>query len=496
MANPSAYSSLVDHLKQTTLLGQIAGLLHWDRETMMPKSGIEARAEQSALLAAEIHGRCADERVGEWLAAIETDGLDAVGQANVREARRGFERANRVPVRLAEALAKLTTRAQGIWAQARADDDFPAYAPVLEEIIAIKREEAACLKRDGEELYDALLDDFEPGMKTAELSTLLARLRPGLSALRQKIEASGVQVRPLAGDFPDDKQLELARRLAGVFGYDWDGGRLDLAVHPFSSGYRGDARITTRVDADNVFDCLYSTIHEVGHATYEQGRDPAMDSTPAGGYASMGVHESQSRMAENQIGRSRAFMDWLYPAMVETFGDIGLSGPDELFAAANRVEAGFIRTEADEVHYNLHILMRFDLELALVRDELQVGDLEAAWNERFAADFGRAVDKPSNGVLQDVHWSAGLFGYFPTYSLGNIYAGELFAAIERAIPQRDALIAKAELGAIHDWQRENIHRHGTLYSAPELIERACGKKPDERALLDYLEAKFGALYGF
>ena len=496
MNSAQAYQDLLSHVQQTTALSQIAGLISWDQETMMPKNGAAARAEQSAALTSVLHARQTDPRIGEWLAVIDTSDLDAIGLANIRETRRSSDRANKIPIKLAEELARLTSLAQGEWAEARRNDNFAEFAPTLDKIVTLKRQEAECLRQDGSSLYDALLDDYEPGMKTETLSNLLGKLRPGLTELREKIEASGKLLKGVKGDFSEAKQLEMAHRLATVFNYDWSSGRMDKSVHPFSSGYRSDSRITTRVNPDNVFDCLYSAIHEVGHANYEGGRDPAMDRMPAGGYVSMGIHESQSRMLENQIGRSRAFMDWLFPQMKEVFGDIGVDGPDELFAAVNRVESGFIRTEADEVHYNLHILMRFDLERALIGGDVEVRDLESVWNERFLADFGRKVDRASNGVLQDVHWSVGLFGYFPTYSLGNIYAAELFAAMGNAIPNMTDCISKGELAPLSDWLGKNIHIKGNLHLAPELIQMACGKSTDENALLDYLNQKFGALYGF
>ncbi len=490
------YNDLLAHLKTTAALSQAAGVLSWDQETMMPKDGAAARAEQSAALASIIHGRNCDPKIAGWCDDIDVSVLDDVARANLREAKRSHLRATRIPQRLASELARETALGQGVWAKARANENVSEFLPVLENILKLKREEAKCLSDDGASLYDALLDDYEPGMKTAPLAELLARLRPHLTRLREKIAAADLKIKPVTGIFDDKSQMEMARRLASVFNYNWDAGRVDKAVHPFSSGYRGDARITTRVNPDNVFDCLYSTVHEVGHANYEQGRDPAMDMMPAGGYASMGMHESQSRMLENQIGRSRAFMDWLYPQMLDVFGDFGLSSPDELFAAVNRVEAGYIRTEADEVHYNLHVLMRFDLERALISGDLQPVDLEAAWNERFEADFGVGVDKPSNGVLQDVHWSCGLFGYFPTYSLGNIFAGELFVTMGKAIPDMSERISRGDLGALSKWLNENVHQSGHVYPAQELMLKICNKVPDELALANYLEAKFGSLYGF
>lgn len=491
MNSKKAYSNLIDHLKKTDALSQVAGILSWDQEVMMPKTGASARAEQSAALASVLHARNIDPRISEWCDKIDVASLDDVAKANVREARKAHERAIRIPAKLVEELARAGAMGQGIWAEAKDAEDVSGFLPALENMVSLKRQEAECLKSDDGSLYDALLGDFEPGMKTDDLALMLDRLRPHLTKLRAEIAAANIPVKPLAGSFIEGAQMEMARRLASVFNYDWDSGRLDKSVHPFSSGYRSDSRITTRVDDVNPFDCMYSTVHEVGHANYEQGRDPAMDRTPAGGYASMGMHESQSRMLENQIGRSRAFMEWLYPQMLEVFGDIGLASPEELFAVVNKVESGFIRTEADEVHYNLHVLMRFDLERALFGGELNVGDLEGAWNERFEADFGKVVDKPSNGVLQDVHWSFGAFGYFPTYSLGNIYAGELFKVMGEQISGVDAMIARGEMGEISDWLKNNIHIKGNVYPAPKLMEMVCKKVPDEMALVDYLNEKFG-----
>jgi carboxypeptidase Taq len=264
-------------------------------------------------------------------------------------------------------------------------------------------------------------------------------------------------------------------------------------VHPFSSGSGQDVRITSRVSETDPFNCFYSTIHEVGHACYEQGIDPDYLLTPLGTGVSMGVHESQSRIYENQLGRSAAFTGWLHGQMVARFGDFGI--PRSHFeATVNRVQSGYIRTEADEVHYNLHIMMRFDLEHALIRGDLAVADLEAAWNDRFHADFGVIVDKPSNGMLQDVHWSVGLFGYFPTYSLGNVYAGCLYQAMQAAVPGLDGDLAQGNTAAATGWLRTNLQTHGGLYDPREVITRACGFAPHEGPLLDYLEAKFRRIY--
>jgi carboxypeptidase Taq len=373
-------------------------------------------------------------------------------------------------------------------------EDFAAFAPALKEIVALRREEAAALAAGGD-LYDALLDDYEPGMTGAEIEEMFAALRPGLVSLRERILGATRTVPRIDFEFPEDGQLRLSSELALAFGYDLVHGRIDKAVHPFSSGSGLDVRITTRTNPRDPFNCFYSTIHEVGHAAYEQGIDRAYLLTPLGRGASMGVHESQSRIYENQLGRSRAFTAFLYNRMRATFDDFGIADAESFYQTVNRVSPGYIRTEADEVHYNLHILMRFDLERALIEGLLEVDDLPEAWNARFAADFGVAVDKPSHGVLQDVHWSAGLFGYFPTYTLGNVYAGCLHEALRAAVPDLDAQLMEGDTAAATGWLRDSLQRFGGLRTPRETIRAATGQEPSVGPLLGYLEAKFGELYG-
>jgi carboxypeptidase Taq len=478
--------------RDTEALAQVAGRLGWDQETVMPRGAAEQRSEEMAAMEGVLHARRTDPRVGEWLAAAEAP--DAEAAAHLRLIGRSYRRMTRVPARLAQEIARVTSIAQGIWAEARAADDVPAFLPTLEEVLRLRREEAGCLAGGGDP-YDALLDDYEPGATAEGIATVFGRMRPRLVALRERVLGAVRQPAPLEGHFAADIQMRMARDLATAFGYDWNRGRLDIAVHPFSSGSGMDARITTRVVESDPFNCFYSTIHEVGHACYELGIDPDYRLTPLGQGVSMGVHESQSRIYENQLGRSRAFTGWMFAQMCERFDDFGMAGPEDFYAAVNRVQPGFIRTEADEVHYNLHIMMRFDLERALIRGDLAVGDLEAAWNDRFLADFGQRVERPSQGMLQDVHWSVGLFGYFPTYSLGNVYAGCLHEALRSAVSDLDDALARGDAAPATEWLRENLQRHGGLYEPREVVRRACGFEPDEGPLLDYLEAKFGALYG-
>ena len=487
-----AFAEVMAHARQTVALEQVMGRLGWDQETQMPPGAAEQRGEEMAALEGVLHARRADPRLGDLLARAEAP--DPAAAAQLREVARSHARAVKVPGALAQEIARVTSVAQGVWAQARAAEDVAAFLPTLAEVVRLKREEGAALAQGGD-VYDALADDYEPGMKGTDIAAMFGAMRPRLVALRERILGAARQPKPLDGAFASDTQLRLARRLATAFGYDWSRGRLDIAVHPFSSGSGNDVRITTRVAEADPFNCFYSTIHEVGHAAYEQGVDPDYLLTPIGRGASMGVHESQSRICENQLGRSRAFTGWLHGEMRDRFGEFGAGSADDFFATVNRVQPGFIRTEADEVHYNLHIMLRFDLERALISGALEVADLEAAWNDRFLADFGVAVDRPSHGMLQDVHWSVGLFGYFPTYTLGNLYAGCLHRAMRDDLPGLDRDLARGDLTAATGWLREAVHRHGALHEPRDLIALAIGGEPSEGPLLDYLEAKFGEIYG-
>ena len=487
-----AYEALMAFTRETEALAQVAGRLGWDQETMMPRGAADQRAEESGAIQAVIHARRTDPRIAEWLASAEGAVSDPAGAAQLRHIRRDHDRLTRLPGDLAAALARLTSRAQGIWAQARANDDFAAFAPVLEEVLTLKRQEGLALA-DGGDVYDALLEDYEPETAAAEIAAVFDTMRPRLVALRERALAHPERA-PISGSFDAQKQMRLARELARLFGYDMSRGRLDKAVHPFSSGSGDDVRITTRTSALDPFNCIYSTIHETGHACYEQNIDPAYRLTPLGRGVSMGVHESQSRLYENQLGRSRAFCGYLRARMQDAFGDIGVADDAAFHACVNRLHRGFIRTEADEVQYNLHIMLRFDLERALIAGDLQVADLEAAWNDRFKADFGYQVERPSDGVLQDVHWSVGLFGYFPTYALGNVYAGCLHEALRRAVPDLDDHLERGVLTPATDWLRETVQIHGGLHAPRELITRACGAAPTAAPLMAYLEEKFGALY--
>ncbi|MFT5631441.1 MAG: carboxypeptidase Taq [Gammaproteobacteria bacterium] len=486
----AAYDDLMAFQRETEALSQVAGRLGWDQETMMPEGAAPQRAEEHAAMANVLHARYIDPRVGDWLA--KADPADDVAAANLRHIQRSYDRTMKVPAKLAAEIAKTTSLAHRVWAKARSQEDVASYLPVLEKVVALRQEEADALAAGGDR-YDALLNDYEPGATGAEIAAMFAALRPGLVDLRAAI-LDKPKPQALTGTFDEAAQLALSTKLALAFGYDLNKGRIDKAVHPFSSGSGIDVRITTRTNPTDPFNCFYSTIHEVGHAAYEQNINSDFLLTPLGNGVSMGVHESQSRIYENQIGRSRAFTGWLYGQMRDAFGDFGIANEDAFYACVNAVSDGFIRTEADEVQYNLHVLMRFDLERALIAGDLSVADLEAAWNDRFAADFGYAVDKPSNGILQDVHWSEGLMGYFPTYSLGNVYAGCLNEAMRRDVPNLDTDLARGDTTAATAWLRTNVQTHGGLYEPRDVITRAAGSAPTEAPLLTYLTEKFSDIY--
>ena len=490
MSNNTSYEQLMAFQRQTEALSQVAERLGWDQETMMPRGAAAQRGEEMAAMEGILHARRTDARIADWLEAA--DPQDVAGQAQVRAIRRSFVRATKVPSDLAQELARVTSVAQGVWAEARARDRVADFLPTLAEVIGLRRREAECLAQGGD-LYDALIDDYEPGATAASLAGMFDRMRPRLVALREAVLGAPVP-KAVQGHFGEAAQMRLSRDVATAYGYDWSRGRIDQAVHPFSSGSGSDSRITTRVVESDPFNCIYSTIHEVGHSSYELNIDPDYRLTPLGRGVSMGVHESQSRIYENQIGRGRGFTAYLHGEMVQRFDDFGIGSAEAFYKAVNRVHSGYIRTEADEVHYNLHIMMRFDLERALVRGDLAVEDLDAAWNDRFYADFGVAVDRPAHGMLQDVHWSVGLFGYFPTYTLGNVYAGCLYQALVAAVPDLDDQLARGDTAQAVGWLRENLQRHGGLRSPRDTIAAACGFEPSEGPLLDYLEAKFRGLY--
>ena len=482
---------LLEYNKTTRLLQSVAGRTAWDQETMMPINSGMSRAMEMGALEEVIHERKKGSEIRELL---ETATPKSSHEKRLHELiKRDFDRATVIPNQLASDLAKTTSLAQMGWQKARQNNNFSEFSPHLKKVIDLKRKEASLLSPLGD-LYDGLINDYEYGMTKKEASSIFAVMKPRLLDLRQRISESKLSKPILQGDFNTEKQLKLAHEIAKTFFYDFNRGRIDIVAHPFCSGSGDDVRITTRVDSKDPFNCLYSTIHEVGHACYEQNVYTDFLHSPLGSGVSLGIHESQSRIFENQIGRSRHFTKWLFKEMKNCFGEFGIGDPEEFYRLVNKVETSFIRTEADEVHYNLHIMLRFELEVEVIAKNLEVEDLPEAWNKKFKDYFGRDVTKPSDGILQDVHWSIGAFGYFPTYTLGNLNAGCLFKKMMEDIPNMDEGFEKGDVSSATNWLTENIHQHGSVYEPTELIKNATGEELTPEPFLDYLDEKFSDMY--
>jgi carboxypeptidase Taq len=498
LEQPSAWSVFERVERDVCQLGRVGGLLHWDEQVNMPPRGAAARGEAKATLAGVMHERICDERFGEALAELGADaGMSTFEAARVREARRERDRAVRVPATLVRELALAESAGFEAWQIARAEADFSRFRGPLERLVSLRREEADAVGYAGGERYDALLDQYEPDMRVARLEPLLQGLRDELVPFVQEIAE-----RPRPDDafvhraFPVQTQRDVGARLAAVIGFDFEAGRLDGAAHPFAAGFApGDVRLTTREREDDLFAGLFAVLHEAGHGLYEQGLTGEIEGTFCGNVTSLGLHESQSRFWENMVGRSRAFwernLDEVKRAFPTQLNDIPV---DQFVRAANLVEPSLIRVEADEVTYHLHVFLRFELELALLRDSLAIDDLPAAWNERMRTLVGIEPPHDGLGVLQDVHWSEGLIGYFPTYTLGTLYSGQFLEAIERELGPIDGVIRRGEYDRLLGWLRTHVHHRGALVAPEQIARDATGEELGHAAFMRYLRAKYGELY--
>lgn len=499
----AVYSQLTAHLRHVALVKSCSNVLSWDEQTFLPPQGATLRSEQLALLAGMIHEQATDPRLGEWLNQL-TDaealgGAEAVRAANVREARRHYQRAVKLPRRLVEELSRVTTLSQQAWVQARKRQSFAEFRPWLEQVVALKREEAQALGSASGVPYDALLEDYEPGMTAAEVANVFNPLREKLVALVAEIRDSGrtPDESILTRSYPVDRQREFSLEAASAIGFNLDAGRLDIAAHPFCSGIGpGDCRLTTRYDEHHFPGAFFGTLHEAGHGLYEQGLPADAFGLAAGEPASLGIHESQSRMWENLVGRSGAFWRRFFPRAQQVFPEaLGDVAPEAFHAAINSVRPSWIRVEADEVTYNLHIMLRFDLEQPLIAGDLAPADVPGVWNETFTRYFGMTPPNDSLGCLQDVHWSAGLIGYFPTYALGNMYAAQFFEAARQELGDLDEMFARGEFAPLLQWLRREVHGRGQSLRAARLVEVVTGRPLDARPLLQHLNARFLPLYG-
>jgi carboxypeptidase Taq len=496
------FRALTERLADVQNVSTAASILHWDQQTQMPPGGAAARARQLATLARIEHELFASDETGQLLddAAREVDGMpyDSLESRLIAVVREDYNQATRLPTELVAEIARATSEAHEVWAAARANDRFRDFQRPLEHILELMQQVAQHLGY-GDHPYDALLNQYERGITTARVKEIFDEHKPALVALIAAVSANADRVSDaiLHQPFDVDRQRAFGLEMAQAFGYDLERGRLDVAVHPFATRFsRGDVRITTRFDPNWLNPALFGTLHETGHAMYEQGIGEAVEGTPLGSGTSLGVHESQSRMWENIVGRSRAFWSWALPKLQAAFPEqLGSVDLDTFYRAINKVERSFIRVEADEATYNLHIMLRFELETDMVAGKIRVADLPEEWNSRFEAFFGIAPPSDRLGVLQDVHWSSGLMGYFPTYALGNLLSVQYYNTALKAHPSIPDEIARGEFSTLRRWLNENIHQHGRKYTSDELTRRVTGEGIQSRDYIAYLQAKFSDVYG-
>lgn len=500
---------LTTQLVEIQHLSSAASLLSWDQETYMPSGGGHARAEQIATLQTLAHDRFVSpdiERVlSRWIdpstgeAAISSDETwDESARALLREVWRDFSRAKKLPSDFVKRLSRETSLAQQIWVEARKKSDFRMFLPHLSTIVALKREEAGYLGYH-DTPYNALLDTYEPRATVAQLKPMFAALKTRLVPLLNRVMASSIKIDDSMLFLPYDihRQMEFGRLVLTAMGYDFERGRLDVSAHPFTTSFDPtDVRVTTRVYEKELPACLFSCIHEGGHGLYDQGLDPARYGTPLGDSLSLGIHESQSRLWENSVGRSRPFWRCFYPLLQQMFPEqLGKVDQETFYAAINRAKPSLIRVEADELTYNLHIMMRFEIEQDVIEGKTQVQDLPAIWNEKVKSYLGIMPPNDAEGVLQDVHWSFGAFGYFPTYTLGNLYAAQLYEQVQNEIQNLDTEIQAGRLTVLTKWLNQKIHRWGRMFTTEHLMQRVTGRPLSPEPFLSSLEKKYGELYG-
>ncbi|MDG2382122.1 MAG: carboxypeptidase M32 [Pirellulaceae bacterium] len=498
----STWDQLTQHTRETGLLSSTLATLEWDERTGLPPEATAYRAEQQTYLAGLIHQRSTADELDAWLTelAVSDLGQDPHSDtgATIRLLRRNYDRCAKLPQTLVEEITRASVLGQQAWVSARSNNSFHEFQPYLETLVGLKQQEADAVGYD-ECRYDALLDEFEPGAKAVEVAKVLDELKEALVPLVQAVGESTNRspAEILHRDYPTDRQRKLGRRVASKIGFDFRRGRIDETDHPFCTNLGpNDCRITTRYDEWFFSSAVFGTLHEAGHGLYEQGLRPEFYALPPGQFTSLGIHESQSRLWENFVGRSAAFWQYFYPMTRDLF-PAALSDvtADEFHFAVNDVRPSLIRVEADEATYNLHIVIRFELEQLLLNGDLSVTDLPDAWNEKYQNLLGIKPSNDAEGVLQDIHWSGGAIGYFPTYALGNLYAAQFFAQAGQDLGDLDAMFAEGEFRSLSDWLRTNIHQAGSCYSASELVQRVTGQPLSHQPLIDHLYRKLGPLYG-
>lgn len=494
-------AELLDYMHEIEDLRALGNLAEWDQNTEMPEGAAEVRGYQMAALQGILHERWTTQRLGSLLNELgdvidRSDYTDA-DRGLVREAQRNYDRATKLPRKLVEEMARVQAGSFEAWRRAREHNDFASFAPWLSRTVALQHEVA---DRIGfaETRYDALLDQFEPGMTTRKLDKLFTPVREVSAALLRRIEASGNTVDDscLQGEFSEEQQVALSKVLLRGMGYDFENGGIAVSPHPFTTSFGSpfDVRVTVHPDRHFIQASVMAAIHEGGHAVYEQGSAQALARTPVAGGASMGMHESQSRLWENAIGRSEAYWQGQFAAVLQAFPEQFASVDTATFARAlNKVKPSLIRIEADEVTYNLHIIVRFELEKALINGDVAIETLPGLWNAKYREYLGIEPETDSEGVLQDIHWSSG-FGYFPSYTLGNLYGAQIYSALRRAFPNFDERLASGDTAFILDWLREKMYAFGAIYQPETLMERITGETPNPEFFVRYLTSKFEAIY--
>ncbi len=495
------YDSLVEKLQEKSRLGSVMGILHWDQEVIMPKGGASSRARQLAALAAVLHEKSTDselEGMLDRLLECPEAQFNDYEWCNIQEAKRDYDLDTKVPRKLVTELAELSSKGHSIWAKAREENRYSDFAPTLKRLIELKKQWAACVAPE-KSAYDANIDLFERDATVEKIEPVFEKLKQELIPLIRAIADSGKQVdmSPLEGRFPLEKQEALGRKISEEMGFSFEQGRMDVSVHPFSGGGDlTDVRITTRYQEDNFVESLYAVIHETGHGLYEQGRMQDWPDLPVSESLTMGIHESQSLFWERMIAQARPFLTHFFPLFAETFPEQmkGVS-VDTLYAAINRVVPSLIRVEADEVTYPLHVILRFEMEKGIFDGSLSVEDLPEVWNQKMKEYLGVEPATDREGVLQDVHWSGGAFGYFPSYTLGAMYACQFYRTLKRDIPDIEDQVSQGKLKPVKEWLNKNIHKRGRLYSAEGLCELVTGEMLNPEHFIGYLKGKYGELYG-
>jgi len=495
---PDAYEQLVEKVTTLTAVSDASSLLSWDQQVTMPEGGTPARSRQLSTLSAIHHERLTQDELADLLDELESTELTDERAAVVREVRREQERAVRVPTDLVQRISELTSEALPVWEEAKAEDDWESFAPYVEELVELKRRYAEHVDPDRDP-YAVLFEEYEPCLPLEQAEEILADLRETLVPMIEEIRASETPITTDAfaahAPYGVEAQEELSREVLTALGYPWERGRLDTSSHPFSMGTQFDARVTTRFNEDDPVEALLSTIHEFGHASYNLGLPDDAYGTPLGQHRGLSVHESQSRLWENHVGRSAAFWEQFLPTFQERFPAAADVTPREAYESVNQVyEDNLIRVEADELTYHLHIVIRFEIERALIVGDLDVADVPEVWNDKYEEYLGIRPETDAEGCLQDIHWSHGSFGYFPTYSLGSVLAAQLYAAAEDDLGDLDARTREGEFEPLMSWLNEQVHAHGQRYETNELVREATGEDFAADAFVDYVTEKYGDLY--